>query len=147
VTISGFLQNPGDDVLPLVHEHVKIAIGIRNRYFVLFNYIIDGRSNRRMLSLSHAGVADGIPLSEQTLRETPGAPLADAEIPTDATIVAFARYTTVPATSHSRQQMTVSYPIRTRLLDLPNAEFGSNGTLRSSKLRVNDLFTDMPAVC
>jgi hypothetical protein len=116
VTIYGFIQNPGDDVFPLVHEHVKIAVDIRNRYFVFFHYIIDGRSNRRVLPLSHAGVADGIPLSEQALREAPGAPLADAEIPTDATIVAFARYTTVPATSHSRQQMTVSYPIRMRLL-------------------------------
>jgi hypothetical protein len=116
MTIYGFLQYPGDDVFPLVHGHVKIAVDIRNRYFVLFHHIIDGRSNRRMLSLSHTGVADGIPLMEQTLREAPGAPLADAEIPTDATIVAFARYTTVPATSHSRQQMTVSYSIRKRLL-------------------------------
>jgi hypothetical protein len=138
VTIHGFLQNPGDDVFPLVHEHVKIAIDIRNRYFVFFHYIIDGRSNRRVLPLPHAGVANGIPLSEQALREPPGAPLADAEIPTDATIVAFARHTTVPATSHSRQQLTVSYPIGTRLLDLPNAE---SGALRSSKLRDTGLFT------
>jgi hypothetical protein len=107
VTIYGLLQNPGDDVFPLVHEDVNIAIDIRNRYFVLFDYVIDGRSNRRVLPLSHTGVADAIPLSEQTLREA----LTDAEIPTDATVVAFTCYSTVPTTSHSRQQITVSYPM------------------------------------
>ena len=117
MTIYGLLQNPGDDVFLLVHEDVQIAIDTRNRYFVLFDYVIDGPSNRRMLAFSHTSVADGIPLSEQTLREAPGTPLADAEIPTDATVIVLARYSTVPATIHSRQQMTVSRPIRGRLLE------------------------------
>ena len=116
MTIYGLLQNPGDDIFLLVHEDVQIAIDTRNRYFVLFDYVIDGCSNGRMLAFSHTSVADGIPLSEQTLREAPGAPLADAEIPTDATVIVLARYSTVPATIHSRQQMTVSHPIRARLL-------------------------------
>ena len=103
MTIYGFLQNPGDDVFLLVHEDVQIAIDTRNRYFVLFDYVIDSRSNRWTLTFSHTSVADGIPLSEQTLREAPGAPLADAEIPTDATVVVLARYSTVPTTIHSRQ--------------------------------------------
>jgi hypothetical protein len=64
----GFFHNPGDDVFRLVHEEVKIAIDIRNRYFVLFDYVIDGRSNRWVLPPSHASVADGNPLNEQTLR-------------------------------------------------------------------------------
>jgi hypothetical protein len=117
VTIYGLLQNPSDDVFLLVHEDVQIAIDTRNRYFVLFDYVIDGRSNRWMLTLSHASVADGIPLREQALREASGAPLAGAEIPTDATVIVLARYSTVPATIHSRQQMTVSRPIRGRLLE------------------------------
>ena len=124
MTIYGLLQNPGDDIFLLVHEDVQIAIDTRNRYFVLFDYVIDGRSNRWMLTLSHTSVADGIPLSEQTLWEAPGAPLADAEIPTDATVLVLARYSTVPATIHSRQQMTVSHPIRARLLEKGQANNG-----------------------
>ena len=68
MTIYGLLQNPGDDVFLLVHEDVQIAVDTRNRYFVLFDYVIDGRSNWWMLTLTHTSVADGIPLSEQTLR-------------------------------------------------------------------------------
>jgi hypothetical protein len=52
VTIYSLLQNPVDDVFQLVHENMKIAVDIRNRYFVFFHYIIDGRSSRRVLPLS-----------------------------------------------------------------------------------------------
>ena len=117
MTTYGFLQNPGDDNFLLVHEDVQIAIDTRNQYFVLFDNVIDCRSNRWMLTFSHTSVVNGIPLSEQTLREAPGAPLADAEIPTNVIVIVLARYSTVPATIHSRQQMTVSRPIRGRLLE------------------------------
>ena len=64
VTIYGFLQNPDDGVFLLAHEDVQIAVDTRNRYVVLFNYVIDGCSNCRVLTLPHTRVADGIPLSE-----------------------------------------------------------------------------------
>ena len=67
MTIYGLLQNPDDDIFLLVHEDVQIAIDTRNRYFVLFDYVIDSCSNGRMLAFSHTSVADGISLSEQTL--------------------------------------------------------------------------------
>ena len=125
VAIYGFLQNAADDVFLLVHEDVQIAIVTRNRYFVLFDYAIDSRSNRWVLTLSHASVTNGIPFSEQALRETPGAPTAFAEIPTDATVVALTRYSAVQATIHSQPQMTASRPSRTHLSNcrrcLPNA--------------------------
>ncbi len=69
-----------------------------------------------MLTFSHAGVADRIPLSEQALWEASAAPLALPEIPADAAVVALARYTTVTATIHSRQEITTSRPDHTHLL-------------------------------
>ena len=45
VAIYGFLQNPHDGVFLLTHEDVQIAYDARNRHVVLFDYVIDGRSN------------------------------------------------------------------------------------------------------
>ena len=103
MTADGFLQDPHNDVFLLVQEDVQIAIVSRNRYLVFFDDATDSRPNRRILPPSHASVADIVTLNEQVPRETPGAPVTLTEIPTDATVVAFARYARVQATIHSRQ--------------------------------------------
>ena len=45
VTIYGFLQNPDDGVFLLTHEDLQIGVDTRNRHVVLFDYVIDSRSN------------------------------------------------------------------------------------------------------
>jgi hypothetical protein len=138
VAIYSFLQNPADDVFLLVHEDVQIAVVTGNRYFVLFDYAIDSRSNRWVLTLSHPSVTNGIPFSEQALKETPGAPIVLAEIPTDATVVALIRYSAVQATIHSQQQMTASRPSRTHLSNCHRC------LLNSPDLRVAYRITSLP---
>lgn len=103
MSVDGFLQDPHNDFFLSVHEDVQIAVVSRYWYLMLFDDATDSRSNRRILSPSQASVADVVTLCEQVMRETSRAPVALAEIPTDATIVALARYTTVEATIHSRQ--------------------------------------------
>jgi hypothetical protein len=76
VPVHGVLQSAQNNVFVFVHENVQVAGIIRNRDLVLFDDAIYGRSNSRLLTVSHTGVADVIALGKQTRRKTPGTSLA-----------------------------------------------------------------------